>query len=339
MSRNEQLIRQHKLLQLLERTRIGRTLDELRADMEDELGLSSLHLKTVKRDLEALLAAGFDVESQYLRRGKVWKLGPRTRGAYRVQASATELIALSIGRDLLYPLAGTPFWQAIETFWNKLHEELPASVWKHYEAYRQVLYVRGMPAKSYERQHGVLSTIHRAILERRIVQIEYQPPGRDPQQRKIEPYAVVFYQSSLYIIAAAHELPPGQDRIRHLKLDRFLRATALDSFFQRPADFDLEAHLGHGIGIFSGGRARDFRIRISPRGARWVLEDPWHAQQKVEQQSGGSIVLTVPAHHDLEIIPRVLALGSEAEILAPASCRKAIAIIVRQMAERYREVE
>src|SRR4029078_415296 len=178
MSRNEQLVRQHKLLQLLERTRIGRTLDELKADVEQELGIGAIHPKTVKRDLEALLAAGFDIENQYLQRGKVWRLGPRTRGAYRIKASATELIALSLGRDLLYPLAGTPFWQAIESFWNKLKSELPASVWQHYEAYRRVLDVRGMPAKSYERQHGILSTIHRAILERRVVRAEYQPPGR-----------------------------------------------------------------------------------------------------------------------------------------------------------------
>jgi len=168
------------------------------------------------------------------------------------------------------------------------------------------------------------------------VQVEYQPPGREPQQRKIEPYAVVFFQGSLYIVAGAHELPPdASERIRHLKLDRFLRATALDAFFKRPAGFDLEAHLGQGVGIFSGGKARDFKIRISPRGARWVEEDPWHAEQKVEKQADGGIVLTVPAHHELEIIPRVLALGSEAEILAPASCRKAIAKIARQMAERY----
>jgi predicted DNA-binding transcriptional regulator YafY len=339
MSRNEQLVRQHKLLQLLEQTRIGRTLDELRAEMAQELGLSSIHPRTVKRDLEALLAAGFDIEHQSLQRGKVWRLGPRARGAYRVQASATELIALSIGRDLLYPLAGTPFWQAIESFWNKLRDELPQSVWRHYEAYRQVLYVRGMPAKSYERQHGILNAIHRAILERRIVLIEYQPPGREPQRRKIEPYAVVFYQSSLYIVAAAHEIPAGQDRVRHLKLDRFLRATPQDAFFQRPADFDLEAHLGHGVGIFSGGKARDFKIRISALGARWVLEDPWHAEQRVEQQPDGAIVLTVPAHHDLEIIPRVLALGSEAEVLAPASCRKAMTVIVRQMAMKYESEE
>jgi predicted DNA-binding transcriptional regulator YafY len=295
----------------------------------------ALHLKTVKRDLDALLAAGFDIENQHVARGKVWRLGPRTRQAYRIQASASELIALSLGRDLLYPLAGTPFWHAIESFWSKLHEELPGSVWKHYEAYRQVLYVRGLPAKSYERQHGILSAIHRAIMERRIVQAEYQPPGKDPQSRKIEPYAVVFYQGSLYIVAAAHEVLPGKDRIRHLKLDRFLRATPLDAFFQKPADFDLEAHLGQGIGIFSGGKARDFKIRISARGARWVLEDPWHPEQKVERGSDGSITLTVPAHHELEIIPRVLALGSEAELLSPASCRQAIAAIVKQLGERY----
>src|SRR3954453_7134307 len=193
MARNEQLIRQHKLLQLLERTRIGLTIEELRDEMAHGLGLSSLHLKTVKRDFDALQAAGFDIESQYLKRGKVWRLGPRTRQAYRIQASATELIALSLGRDLLYPLAGTPFWHAIESFWNKLKDELPASVWQHYNDYRQVLYVRGLPAKSYEAQHGILSALHRAIHERRVVEAVYQPPGKDAQTRKIEPYAVVFY--------------------------------------------------------------------------------------------------------------------------------------------------
>lgn len=336
MSRNEQLVRQHKLLQLLERTRIGLTIEELREETAQELALKSLHLRTVKRDMEALVAAGFDIEGQYLKRGKVWRLGRQSRSAHPIQASATELIALSIGRDLLYPLAGTPFWQALESFWSKLKGGLPDSVWKHYEAYRQVLYVRGMPAKSYDRQHGTLSTIHRAILERRVLTIEYQPPGREPQQREIEPYAVVFYQSSLYIVAAAREVPPGDEgRIRHLKLDRFLRATAQNIFFQRPADFDLEAHLGQGVGIFAGGKARDFKIRISARGARWVVEDPWHADQRVETLPGGDLLLTVPAHHDLEIIPRVLALGSEAEVLAPASCRQAVATIVRQLAERY----
>jgi predicted DNA-binding transcriptional regulator YafY len=337
VARNEQLIRQHKILQILERYRFGRTLSEIRDDLVEELGLSSLHQRTVRRDLEALQAAGIDVDTLELDRGIVWKFGPLVKGTHKIPASATELIALSLSRDLLYPLAGTPFWMGIESFWNKMREQLPEAVWSHYEKYRQTLFVRGMPAKSYRQQHGTLQTLHRCIQEHRVAEIEYQPIGKDASRRKIEPYAVVFYQSSLYIIAAASEVPaasPG--RIRHWKLDRFLKATALDQWFRRPEDFDLEQHLGQSLGIFvADGNTRSFRIRISSRAAPWVLEDPWHPDQQVEREDDGSLILTVAAAHELEIIPRVLSLGSEAELLAPASCRRTIAQMIRQMAARY----
>ncbi len=337
MARNEQLIRQHRLLQILERYRFGRTIEELRDDLVEELGLSSLHKRSVHRDLTALQAAGIDIGVQSAPRGKLWKLGPQARGAFKITASATELIALSLSRDLLYPLAGTPFWMGIESFWSKLQEELPEAVWDHYLKYRQTLYVRGMPAKSYTEQHGTLSTLHRGIVEHRLVEVEYHPIGKDVQRRKIEPYAVVFFHSSLYIIAAAHEVPAGGDRLRHLKLDRFQKAELLDEWFKRPDDFDLEKYLGQSAGIFSGGKARDFRIRISAYAAPWVREDPWHPEQNLEMQPDGSGILTVRAAHDLEIIPRVLALGTEAEVLAPASCRKTMANIVGKLAAKYGE--
>ncbi len=335
MARNEQLIRQHKILQILEDYRFGRTLEEIRDELVDDLGLTSLHTRSVRRDLEALQAAGIDVNVHAIERGKVWKLGPRARSSHKITATATELISLSLGRDLLYPLAGTPFWLGIESFWNKLHDQLPSSVAAHYEKYRRVLYVLGMPAKSYAAKQGILKTVNRAILEHRVVQIEYQPPGRPCAERCIEPYAIVFYQSSLYIIAAAHEVAQNQPRLRHWKLDRFQRATILDQWFKPDDDFNLEKYLGHSLGIFSQGEPRDFRIRISSRAAPWVLEDPWHPDQQVKPRRDGSIELTVQATHDLEIIPRVLALGSEAEILAPASCRDTIAQLIAQMAARY----
>jgi predicted DNA-binding transcriptional regulator YafY len=57
----------------------------------------------------------------------------------------------------------------------------------------------------------------------------------------------------------------------------------------------------------------------------------------VEKQPDGSILLTVKAAHELEIIPRVLALGAEAEVISPASCRKMIAEMVKKMADTYGE--
>src|SRR5690606_15704993 len=205
----------------------------IRDDLVSELGLSSLHERSVRRDIEALQAAGFDIVSETVERGRVWKFGPAARHVHPITASATELLALSLGRDLLLPLAGTPFWLGIESFWSKMREQLPDSIWQHYEKARRTLLVHGTPAKSYERHQGMLKTLHRAILEHRLVEIDYQPIHKPLQTRTIEPYGVVVYQSSIYIVGAAHEVAgPIAERLRHWKLDRFQRATALDAWFQ-----------------------------------------------------------------------------------------------------------
>jgi predicted DNA-binding transcriptional regulator YafY len=338
MARNEQLIRQHKLLQILERYRFGRTLSELRDELVQEMGLSSLHPRSVRRDLEALQAAGIDVAAQDAARGRVWKLGPMFRGSHQITASSTELIALSLARDLLTPLAGTPFWIGIESFWSKVRESLPASVVQHYERFRKVLHVLGLPVKNYEKQQGMLKTMHRAILEHRVVEIDYQPLGQDrPTTRRIEPYGIVLYQGSLYVIADACEVAGDDERVRHLKLDRFRRATAIDAWFKPRTGFQLRRYLSESMGIFGGGQTRNFRIRISAFAAPWIYEDPWHSRQQITPQDDGSIILTVPAAHDLDVIPRVLALGADAEVLAPASCRRAVAETIRKLAERYAE--
>ena len=301
-------------------------------------GLTSLHTRSVRRDLEALQAAGFDVDSSETARGRVWKLGPMHRGMHKITVSATELTALSLGRDLMTPLVGTPFWLGIEAFWHKVKESLPEAVWQHYEKYRRVLHVLGTPSKSYASHKGILKTINRSILEHRVVEIQYRSMAAEKAtERRIRPYAVALYQSSLYIIAELCDVD-GDDAVRHLKLDRFEKATALDEWFKPRHDFDAGRHLRESIGIFAGsGKAHKFRIRLSPVAARWVTEDPWHPDQIVKHEQDGSVVLTVPAAHDLEVIPRVLALGAEAELLAPASCRKAIAATVKRLSARYRD--
>lgn len=335
MPRNEQLIRQHRLLQLLERPRRGWTLAELRDELAVQLGLASLHPKTVQRDLAALAAAGFDIQSQTRPEGKCWRLGPRSRQVFRVQATASELIALSLGRDLLLPLAGTPLGQALESFWSRLKEELPPGVWKHYEALRQVLRVQGLPAKSYARQQGLMRALARAILQRRVVLAEYQAPGKPPRHRRIEPLAMVVHQGSLYVVGADHDLPPGSDRLRRWKLDRFLRATPQDAYFTRPPEEELAAYLAPASSLFAGGPPQTYLVQLSPRAARWVEEDPWHPQQQLRLRPDGSAELRVPAHHLLEIVPRVLALGTDAELLAPAEARRTVGQIVAQLAQRY----
>ena len=335
MARNEQLIRQHKLLQLLELSRFGRTLEELRADLVADLGLSKLHERTVRRDIEALQAAGFDIQSETVQRGRVFKLGQNTTDVHEIGISATELIALSIGRELLYPLMGTQYWRGIETFWNKVQEAVPNGVFDHYARYRAALHVFGSPSKSYERQEGMLKTINRAILEHRLVEIEYQSIGKPSSIRKIEPYGLAVYQSSIYVVAAAPEISEKGQRLRNWKLDRFQHATLLDEYFKPDPEIDLAKYLGSSIGIFSGEATAMVKIRLGKRSAAYLREDPWHPDQTLEEIDEQYTLLTVPASHPREILPKVLSLGADAEVIEPAEFRDTIAETVHAMERHY----
>ncbi|MEM9941836.1 MAG: WYL domain-containing transcriptional regulator [Planctomycetota bacterium] len=339
MARNEQLIRQHKILQILERVRFGKTLEEIKTDIVDELGLTSLHSRTIRRDLEALQSAGIDVAAHDSPRGKVWKLGPRAKATTKISFSATELIALSLGRQMLHPLAGTPFWMGIESFWNKIQEEVPSGVLDHYQKYAQTLRVLGVPAKSYEKHHGMIKTINRAIVEHRVVEIIYQAPGKPKKTRKIEPYTIALFQSSLYIICGACEIPAEteeetENRMRSLKLDRFEKATILDEWFKVPKGLNWDDFVGKGMGIFVG-KPQNFKVRISAKAASYVAEDPWHPEQKIKELRNGDIELSVPSSNKLEIFPRVLSLMDDAELIGPPKAKREFAEMIQRMAASY----
>lgn len=339
MARNEQLIRQHKVMQLLESSRYGRTLEELRDELVKDLGLTNLHARTVRRDLDALQASGLDIQSETLERGKIYKLGRVERSLHKISLSATELIALSIGRELLFPLIGTQYWQGIESFWTKVQEEVPEGVWEHYERYRKTLHVLGSPSKSYAKHEGMLRTINRGIAEHRVLEVDYAPVGKKAKTRLIEPYGLAVYQNNIYLVAAAQEVTDPDERLRHWKLDRFTRVTALDQWFRRDPSVNLNEHLSRSMGIFSGDDPVSVQIRLSERASVWVAEEPWHPEQTIAPESSQSAILTVPASHPRELMPKLLALGADAEVIAPEEFRVAVSEVVSKMARLYESSE
>ena len=335
MARNEQLIRQHKILQFLESLRYGATLEEIRTCLLDELGLSSLHQRTVRRDIEALQQAGFDIHGADADRGRVWKVGESVRKGFQLNASATEMVALSLARDLLIPLAGTPYWQGIESFWSKVIQQLPASIADHYERHRNTLLVLGAAPKDYADKLGPLKTLQRGISEHRRVAIEYSAPNKASASRQLEPYATILFLSSIYIVAADADLPADSNRLRHWKLDRIDKAELLDSWFDLPDDLHTELALTSEVGMFAGEPALEYQIRLRPSTAQRIKEDPWSTTQLLEELDDGDYLLTINAHHPAEIFPRVFSLGAECELLAPESARQEFRRITALMAELY----
>jgi predicted DNA-binding transcriptional regulator YafY len=102
MPRNDQVTRQWHLLRQLEASH-GATLQELAAALPADF---TRHQRTIRRDLEALEAAGFPLLTERVEGRVVWKLLDGFRRVPALAFSPTELTALTFSRGLLKPLEG-----------------------------------------------------------------------------------------------------------------------------------------------------------------------------------------------------------------------------------------
>ena len=72
------------------------------------------------------------------------------------------------------------------------------------------------------------------------------------------------------------------------------------------------------------------------KAAVWIREEPWHPEQQLKQLKDGRVELTVKAAHDMDIIPKVLQLGENAELISPKSARDYLADVAKKIARKYK---
>lgn len=336
--RGKQTARQFRVLQVLEASRFGMSTRELVDQVTADLGLCSLSEKTIKRDIEHWQRLGFVIDRLALpnpQRPVVWKLDKAESKIPKLPVSVLELLAFSAARELLSPLAGTPYWDGIQKLWERIKENAPAKLLEELERQRASIIVRGFAPKDYTKHQGMLSALNRAIFEHRAAQIRYKTQGQQrPAKREIEPHAVCLFNNSIYVLAADSGSTDGP--IKTYKLDRISAVEVQDRRFTPRVDFDPEKTFDNSIGIYSSGKPEKFRVRVGRERADWVVEAMLHPKQRVEANGDGSLVIEIDAAYESEMIPRVLGLGEHAEVIEPASCRRKIARIGQELSRIYR---
>lgn len=344
MQRGKQTARQFKVLELLENSRFGMTTREIRDEAVESLGLSSLHEKTIKRDLEHWRQLGYPIDQHNTanpERPKIWILDKTRRKIPRLPIGVVELLAFSAGRELLYPLAGTPYWDGIQRLWERMRDSTSPEVLAHLDRQRAGLIVRGHGPGNYANKEGILSSLNRATFEHRLIKVRYKGLGKDrSRSRTIAPHAICFFDGSIYILAAdvnaATDQTHPEGPIKSFKLDRIAAVSFLDRRFIPQKNFDPEAHFDNSIGIFHHDKPKKFRIRVKKQFAELAEEILKHRQQRIREQKDGTVVIEIEAAYEEEIIPRVLSLGEHAEILSPKSCREKMAKLAKRLLTKYR---
>lgn len=308
MARGSPLIRQWNALKLLQAHRFGIGADELAARL-------CCSVRQVKRDLRVLRDAGFPVGFEARDFGKrFWKLSSRFVETGQLVLSVTEMLSLLLSRQLLSPLAGTPFGDGIATALHKIQTLLPQRALAHFRTLDERLFVKSMPSHDYSGQDEEIRIINQAAADCRVLRIRYRSahPGRD-LAGEFHPYGLVLFGLSLYCVGYVVE----RSEVRVLKMDRLLEVEPTRYAFQRPSDFSLEEYLHGSFGVFTPGEPQTVTVEFRGWAAVNVRELRWHPSQTITEDGGDRVVARFDLTNTTEFRRWVLGFGRHATVLEP----------------------
>lgn len=156
----------------------------------------------------------------------------------------------------------------------------------------------------------ILSTVIDAFAENCCMEIEYTSLKDEVSSRMIEPRRLINYNNTWYVVAYDYK----RDAARTFHLSRIRTARTV----QRKMEHEIQL-CDSGYGIYLADTVTEYRIRFTGNAARIVSTQVWSDDQRMEEQSDGSLILTVKSSSLEELVPATLSYGAEAQPLSPQS--------------------
>ena len=141
----------------------------------------------------------------------------------------------------------------------------------------------------------------------------YSPTSSNCTMRTVEPHHMVNYMGNWHLVSYCHLRNDWRDFV----LGRMTFCCVEGTLFQIRDKEEWQPFLQNTFGIFQNHQSFNVVLRFTPERSRWIKGEMWHEAQTEEVQDDGSVVLTLPASHEKEIIMEILKHGSHVEVLEP----------------------
>ena len=327
MGRNAQLIRQWAILKQIETTR-WTTI----SDLADRHIVST---KTIRRDLAALMEAGFPLYDERYDGKVYWRLNEEYKGLPLANLSLSEIAALYFSKKLVINLAAPPFSSDIASAFKKIEGALPAKNIEFLDSLDNMISVRADAPKDLDHTKPTIKILMEAIGEEvRIKMQYYSVHSRQKKVYTIHPYRLMYFRGGLYLFAFVEEYK----QIRTFAVERIESIEKLLDQFEKPTDFSVESYLESAFGVVKE-EPFDVEIIFNADIAEYVRSRVWHPSQRVREIGGGRINMKMHVGGEFELGAWILSFGPSAVVVAPERLRRRVeAELVRALGNYRVEV-
>lgn len=300
------------------------TAREVAAELETSVA-------TVRRDFEALSAAGIPVYPQ-AGRGGGWQL---------IGGARTDLSGLSAAETrALFLLVGPAASVAPEakSALRKLVRALPDTFRTDAEAAAEAVVIDPDRWGQHHRdQPALVATLQDAVVRRLKVRVTYRGWNRDSDETLCDPWGLVEKGGVWYVLGGVGGSP------RTYRVDRIVALIVTEEVAERPADFDLAAAWNVVVGEVNEQRARAWAtVEVSPEAPPEIvpyLRHHFGDSMVTEERAGAEVegqrlVVRVSAPAESLIVRGLAGWGADLSVIEPASVRAQLARLGEALVQR-----
>jgi len=325
MGRNAQLIRQWAILKQIETNRWTTISD-----------LAESHIvstKTIRRDLAALMEAGFPLYDERYDGKVYWRLNEEYKGLTLANLSLSETAALYFSKKLVVNLAAPPFSSDIASAFKKIESALPERNIQFLDNLDSMISVRADAPKDLDEHKQVIRTLMEAVGEQHRVRMRYY--SVHSQKRKeylLDPYRLMYFRGGMYLFGYVAEYK----QIRTFAIERIQSIDKLHDRFDKPPDFSVETYLESSFGVVKEDPF-DVEIVFGADVAEYVRSRVWHPSQQCRELDDGRIRMKMHVGGEFELVSWILSFGPSAHVISPERLLSRVERELARALENYRK--
>ncbi|MCL2690202.1 MAG: WYL domain-containing protein [Chitinispirillia bacterium] len=311
---NTQLCRTLAIIKSLTRTRYGLTKSEILEALEkEEITLPSD--RTFQRDINELKTHGYDIVC-----GKDYRYKLENREeVISASFSFEEIQALQMCRDLFKYFDGTHLKDAIDSAIDAVIGSQKTPFCKEdLEECRDNFIVHLGWRRDFFDKKELLDSVASGVNSVTKLKITYKKPNTETETVIVEPYKIVLYHDTLYLLAKRENDTRG---LRLFHISRFEEIEETYEEFTKDRDLirNYEKDLSHCFGIFIDGDLCDVLIEFDKSVEYMIRERLWHSSQVIETRKD-CVVLKLRVYKSGEFMAWVKSWG---EMVRDIKFRKA----------------
>ncbi|WP_369060229.1 WYL domain-containing protein [Caulobacter sp. 73W] len=233
--------------------------------------------------------------------------------------TADEMVALRTAADSLKVSGGTARAEALYSLERKLLAAMRAQARRRLapdmEALVQAETIAVHAGARPMEDAAVLTAIRTAITGLTALRFKYDGGSKPGREREVTPFGVMFGRSN-YLVAGEGKSPEP----RTWRLDKIRDVEVMPWHAAPPEGFSLQAFADQSFGIYQGA-VEDVVLHITPQGAEDALRWRFHANQSVEPQADGSVIVSFRASGMLELAWHLFTWQDKVRVISPPSLK------------------